>query len=148
MKLNEIIELFEENYDEIDVFEHIKAWSTEIAIGYRTFALCTFVNKNHDIVIQTMVYYPVNDADVLEDSPIYQTYIGYTEDPENIIHKAFRIKEGQNPIDYSIYSDLEKDMGWLDDEVIPEEEPIVIEENKEDKEDTENLPEYYDAKEV
>ena len=123
MKINEIVELFEQNYNEIDVFEHIRAWSEEIAIGYRTFALCTFVNKEHDIAIQTMVYYPVDETkEGLGDSPIYQCYIGYTEDPENIIHKAFRIKENATPIDYNIFADLEQDMGWIEEESTEEPE--------------------------
>ena len=128
MKLDEIIRTFEENYDEIDVFEHIRAWSEEIAIGYRTYALCTFYNKEHNITTQTMVYYPITEEpeNPLEDSPIYQTYIGYSEDPENIIHRAFRVKEGQKPIDYSIYSTLEQDMGWIKE--VTEEEELSEEE--------------------
>ena len=115
MKLNEIIELLENNYDEIDVFEHISAWSQEVAIGYRTFALCTFFNKEHNIAIQSMVYYPVeNETEAgLNDSPIYETYIGYNEDPENKINRAFRIRDIKNPLDYSIFSMLEVDMGWV-----------------------------------
>lgn len=115
MTINEILNLFEENYDEIDVFEHIKAWSEETAIGYRTFALCTFFNKEHNIAIQTMVYYPVeNETEAgLNDSPIYESYIGYNEDPENEINRAFRIRDREKPLDYSIFSTLEADMDWI-----------------------------------
>ena len=132
MKLNEIISLLEENYDEIDVFDHINAWSQETAIGYRTFALCTFFNKEHNIAIQTMVYYPVeNETEAgLNDSPIYETYIGYNEDPENKINRAFRIRDRQKPLDYSIFSTLEADMDWItvnDEQEIPEEEIIAPE---------------------
>lgn len=130
MTINEILNLLEENYEEIDVFDHIKEWSTEIAIGYRTYALCTFVNKPHECIIQTMVWYPADESYGIEDSPIYQTYIGYTEDPNNIIHKAFRYKEdsGKQPLGYSIYSTLQEDMGWADEfDKIEEQEPKVEE---------------------
>lgn len=132
MKLNEIIELLETNYDEIDVFEHIKAWSEETAIGYRTFALCTFFNKEHNIAIQTMVYYPVeNETEAgLNDSPIYETYIGYNENPENKINRAFRIRDREKPLDYNIFSTLEADMDWItvnDEQDTPKEEIITPE---------------------
>lgn len=117
MTINEILNLLEENYEEIDVFDHIKEWSTEISLDYRTFALCTFVNEKHNIVIQTMVYYPPTDETALEDCPIYETYIGYTENPNNIIHKAFRHKENTPFIDYNIYSTLDVDMGWINKEI-------------------------------
>lgn len=47
MKLSKIIELLENNHNEIDVFDHIRASSQKTATDYHTFALYTFFSKEH-----------------------------------------------------------------------------------------------------
>lgn len=125
MTINEMIQHLEKNYEEIDAFEHICAWSNEIATGYNTFATCIFVNLKHKVAIQSMVYYPTRDDVALEGCPIYQIYIGQDED-NNKIHRAFRYVDTKKvPLSYMEIVMIEDSMGWIE---LPEENVISKEE--------------------
>lgn len=114
MTINEMIDFLEENYEEIDVFEHINAWSKEIATGYNTFATCIFVNLEHDTTIQSMVYYPTNETTPLEICPIYEIYIAYEEDKNNQIHRVFRYTDSKKEhMSYMEIVTIEQAMDWI-----------------------------------
>lgn len=114
MTINEMINFLEENYEEIDVFEHINTWSKEIATGYNTFATCIFVNLDHKTTIQSMVHYPTNETTPLETCPIYEIYIAYEEDKNNQIHRVFRYTDPKKEhMSYMEIVTIEEAMGWL-----------------------------------
>lgn len=116
MTINELMNVLENNYEEIDVFDHINTWTEEIAIGYLSYAMCTYYNREHKLAIQFMEPNPTDENSDIQNLPIYQICISYVEDENNKIQKAFRnTKNVENKVElyYEDIMSIASDMGWL-----------------------------------
>lgn len=110
MTVNEILEILDNNYEEMDVFEFISDWTKQNNSYHDDYAL---YSRGGNIIVQAIMPYPSTPEESIEATPIHELYIGYEEDPDRIIHKAYReIPDAAKKVTCSNFIQLDLIMGW------------------------------------
>lgn len=111
MKINELVNILENNYEEIDLFDHIDNWQKWSMSDNTIYSMCQVRNDLHNLVIQALIEQETEEKQ-LPEQPVDEIFISYQD--ENIsIKKAFSAKE--DSIEKLIYQDLldiDTDMNW------------------------------------
>lgn len=111
MTINEIMNVLENNYKEIDIFDHIAEWTKQATSDHSEYIMHASGGEGYKITVQALTHYPSEDGN---EPPVEEIYIGYTDDPNNIIHKAFKsIEDSEQKLYYSDIVNLDFDMGWV-----------------------------------
>lgn len=111
MTIQNMISFLENNYKEIDLFDHIDNWQKWSMADNTVYSLCQIRNDTHNLVIQALVQQAQN-GESLPIKPIDEIYISY-KDKEINIKKAFTAKEGLEQLIYQDLLDVDTDMMWV-----------------------------------
>ena len=111
MTISNIISLLENNYEEIDLFDHIDNWQKWSMSDNTVYSLCQVRNDLHNLIIQALVEQETEEKQ-LPERQVIEIYISYKDETINV-KKAFAIKE--DSVERLIYQDLldiDTDMNW------------------------------------
>ena len=111
MTVQETISFLENNYNEIDLFDHIDLWQKWSMADNTVYSLCQERNDTHNLVIQALVQQAQN-GEGLQDKPIDEIYISYKDEEINV-KKAFTAKEELEQLIYQDILDIDFDMKWV-----------------------------------
>lgn len=112
MTIQQIVEILENNYQKIDVFQHIEEWQE--FQGVDGYSLSSIQNQFHNLLIQARVKLSDPNEFVYEESVVEEIYISYTEDENNKIQQAYKLTEESGKQLYYINLRLiDFDMGWV-----------------------------------
>lgn len=127
MRIDEIVSLLEIEYEEMNVFEFMQDWIKWSNSDASIYSNCTVYNEEHKLSIEALVLAPTEEGEQLVNMQVNEILINYTEDPENIIQKSFKILPTTlNKLYYKDVFTIDDDMGWFG--VIEDNNEEVIEE--------------------
>ena len=115
MTIDKMMAILENNYEEIDVYDHVRVWVEELGFGDNPNTVGSICNKEHKLAVQ-FITRPAEGCEkfTLDDAPIYEICISYKENTDKQICKTFKIIDKLSPekLYYWDVVNLVKDMGW------------------------------------